>query len=84
MSVRITTDVFCDGCGNWAHYRVSAQAHVRAAQRAAKAAGWVFDRHGDCKCPACAGKMDRRQYWSSGEHTRQPTLADPPEDQERR
>ena len=56
MSVRVTTDVFCDGCGRWAHYRVSSSAHIREAQRAAKALGWSFDRKGDCQCPECNGK----------------------------
>jgi hypothetical protein len=63
MSVRITTDVFCDGCGRWAGYRVSERALTREAQRAAKAQGWVFDRKRDCRCPACTGA--RPHYWGS-------------------
>lgn len=71
MIVRITTDVFCDGCGRWDHYRVSAKAHVREAQQAAKASGWTVDRKGDCKCPECNGSKERHQYWgyNSQPHT---------------
>jgi hypothetical protein len=63
MSVRVTTDVFCDACGRWAHYTVRDKAHVQAAQRGARKAGWTFDRKGDCKCPECNGTAARGDYW---------------------
>lgn len=72
MSVRVTTDVFCDGCGRWAHYCVSNDSLIRDAQRAAKAQGWTFDRKGDCQCPACNGKTPK--YWPTWEGAGTPTL----------
>lgn len=63
MSVRITTDVFCDTCGLWQHGCVSHKAHIREAQQAAKKAGWTFKRNADCTCPKCNGS--KPDYWQN-------------------
>ena len=66
MSVRITTDVFCDECGRWATFGTDDRAHVKAAQQGARKHGWTFKRNGDCACPECNGKTQRGGYWGFG------------------
>lgn len=59
MSVTVTTDVFCDGCGVWIHGCVGPRPEHRAARRVAKAHGWKYQRSSTRKmvdlCPRCAG-----------------------------
>lgn len=72
MSVTITTDVFCDECGRWDHYRCGEKAFVRDAQRAAVRAGWLVKvTTNECMCPECNGSKAKYSYWghNSEPHT---------------
>lgn len=60
MSIRITTDVFCDGCGMWAHFCVAAKPKVSRARAAAKADGWTATTK-MITCPDCNGTEPG--YW---------------------
>ncbi len=63
MSVTITTDVFCDQCGNWAHYGTHpTKAVIAEALRGARRAGWTVKRDGSCTCPQCNG-IDKDYFW---------------------
>jgi hypothetical protein len=72
VSVTITTDVFCDRCGNWAHFRAASRAYPQAALQAASAAGWTVMEDGRCMCPKCNGTDSH--YWGRGSETGTPTL----------
>lgn len=57
MSITISTDVFCNICGNWIEGSCGPRPQVRQARRAAKKAGWLrchspFD---GCLIDACPG-----------------------------
>lgn len=63
MSIVITTDVFCDLCGNWIHGALGPTPNARGARRKAKANGWdrrhvsgggVIDI-----CPGCREKQNK-------------------------
>lgn len=59
MSIVVTTDVFCDICGNWVEGCVGgSKPQARLARRAAKKTGWLrcrspFDGHLIDVCPGC-------------------------------
>lgn len=54
MSITLTTDVFCDGCGTWEPNvtQTSERSRVRAARQLARQFGWVCSSHADW-CPDC-------------------------------
>lgn len=51
--IRITSDVFCDRCGDWEHGLTSHKPEVREARRIAKGKNWKRVKNEDL-CPACA------------------------------
>ncbi len=56
MSITITTDVFCDTCGQWTHGIAIDRPERRYARRIAKDRGWKRKKvHGRMRdvCPAC-------------------------------
>lgn len=58
MTVRLTHDVFCDGCGNWVHCFTSGAPMIRRARKMAQDSGFVY-RHVKGEgykdfCPKCA------------------------------
>ena len=55
MALVITTDVFCDGCGNWVHGVTGNRVRARPARETAATKGWVR-RRGQDLCPSCAPK----------------------------
>lgn len=63
MTIRVTTDVFCDGegCHEWADGVVRSVADSVAARRSAKSKGWQrrwVDDHFVDLCPMCADRMN--------------------------
>lgn len=50
--IRVTTDVFCDSCGNWEHGITSHKAYATAARKNVKSGGWYSYRGLDY-CPQC-------------------------------
>lgn len=59
MSFTITTDVFCDKCGDWIH-GVAASATMKAeAWAKARTSGWS-KKDGKHVCPMCNGKAEYR------------------------
>lgn len=59
MSIVVTTDVFCDECGNWIFGDTGHKADARKARASAKSEGWVrirVDGRLVDLCPTCAGK----------------------------
>jgi len=61
MSVTISTDVFCDQCGNWIEGVTGAKPRHKEARRVAKEAGWSYHpSHGyQDLCPICAADKMR-------------------------
>ena len=57
MSITITTDVFCDICGNWIFGVTGPRASARSARRRVKDNGWIRRRLPNGKmidvCPHC-------------------------------
>ena len=57
MSIVITTDVFCDKCGNWVFGATGSKPYARFARYRARLAGWVRRRSQNGKmidiCPNC-------------------------------
>ena len=54
--IRVTTDIFCDDCGNWIHGGVSNEKDATRARRIAREQGWVVRRRpGQIVdiCPGC-------------------------------
>lgn len=45
--IRITTDVFCDICGNWEHGLVSHKAETRKARKEVKKKSWIYSDNKD-------------------------------------
>lgn len=59
MSATITTDIFCDVCGDWIHGASLRKEAVAFARRKAKESGWVYRLvDGEYKdiCPECVAK----------------------------
>ena len=56
MSITITTDVFCDLCGDWTHGAVGVKILAKEARRASLRAGWT-NRGGKDICPNCNGNQ---------------------------
>jgi len=50
--IRITTDVFCDKCGDWEQGTTRFSSDSKAARKKAKARGWVYFLGNDY-CPKC-------------------------------
>ena len=57
MTARITTDIFCDQCGDWEHGVTSHKPRIRQARRNVGQDGWTVIRgqDGDLQdlCPRC-------------------------------
>jgi len=61
----ITTDVFCDICGNWTQGAVGRTIRVRQARENAASRGWrQIKRDGKLIdiCPVCLGEKTLREY----------------------
>ena len=60
MTIKLTHDIFCDECGDWAHcHLVSPWAQITRARKAAQAEGWKRVKRGYRMidlCPKCAAK----------------------------
>ena len=56
MSVTISTDVFCDRCGNWTSGTTGSRPQIQEARRIAKGRGWKVGRTEDV-CPDCIGEL---------------------------
>lgn len=56
--IRITTEVHCDGCGNWAQGVVSNRVTARVAREQTKKNGWSYQANAELKdlCPYCLEK----------------------------
>lgn len=55
--IRVTTDVFCDECGNWSTHGTSSKAEPASAREGARSRGWRTtrrDRRLVDLCPPCA------------------------------
>ena len=65
MSITISTDVFCDICGNWFHGTTSHKSEIRCARWLAKDAGWcrrlIGGKMSDI-CPDCIEKHADKEY----------------------
>lgn len=59
MSARVTTDIFCDKCGDWTNGVTSARIGAKKARRIAKSRGWAYRRSTEEPypmvdlCPSC-------------------------------
>ena len=53
--IRVTTDVFCDDCGNWVHGGVSNEKDATSARRIARELGWVVRRRPGRMVDICPG-----------------------------
>ena len=73
MSITITTDVFCDCCGEWTAGTTGPDQNSRGARELARMAGWIrtrdksrFDGETVDLCPECQDKKHeefcRRTY----------------------
>ena len=60
MVARLTTDIFCDICGNWEHGPVSHKPEPKLARKILKKKGWKRSRdpEGELQdvCPECQEK----------------------------
>jgi hypothetical protein len=56
MSITITTDVFCDGCGIWVSGYCGVRPNSKKARQEARANGWKCESMGDF-CPQCREKL---------------------------
>jgi hypothetical protein len=61
VSITITTDVMCDGCGDWTHGVTGAGPSGVAARRVAKRCGWAHVKGAPGGgmldlCPECVAK----------------------------
>jgi uncharacterized Zn finger protein (UPF0148 family) len=57
--IRVTTDVFCDICGNWVHGVVSDKKEIRWAREIAADQDWIVRWHDGQTidiCPRCQEK----------------------------
>ena len=65
MSIRYTTDMFCDECNYWQGGCTSTRPQGGVVQKAARAAGWTTRRATDGQtdwiCPRCNGK--KPNFW---------------------
>lgn len=56
MTIKVTTDVFCNVCGNWVHGLVDFDKQAQMARDIARDQGWITQRR-DGKlvdlCPNC-------------------------------
>ena len=60
MSVRITTDIFCDQCSNWEHGVTCDAPDIKSTRKALKKLGWTYklnteEGYYEDLCPACSG-----------------------------
>jgi hypothetical protein len=62
MTIRYTTDIFCDQCANWLHGTISEQPKGQECLDMARELGWtrkvIRGRKVDL-CPECSDKMER-------------------------
>ena len=61
MGITITTDIFCDKCGNWEHIYVGNKAERRLAGIRAKKNGWKRMKINDdfnWLCPDCVREYE--------------------------
>lgn len=62
-TIRLTHDIFCNRCNDWAHCFVSTKPEIRQAQRMAKDLGWkrVRSREGRLIdiCPGCQEEKEK-------------------------
>ncbi len=59
MSLTLSTDVFCDQCGDWTPGTVGPRNGGREARTIARSRGWTFSKHKDL-CPLCNGKAEMK------------------------
>lgn len=61
MVVRVTTDVFCDECGDWVHGTISNEKQAIFARAVAREQGWIVRRRPGRMvdiCPRCQEKEE--------------------------
>lgn len=56
MSITVTTDVFCDQCGDWVFGIASHKIENKKARLNAKKQGWLRIKNQDI-CPSCKEKI---------------------------
>jgi hypothetical protein len=56
--IRVTTDVFCDLCGNWIHGGVYLKEARKVARKKSREAGWITRKSGGKTVDLCPGCQD--------------------------
>lgn len=60
MSITISTDVFCEECGNWTAGATGTKPRPKAAREIAKSQGWAFFKRKDY-CPDCWEQLQKAE-----------------------